>query len=180
MTGVSRDGASDGAADVLGPAWEDRPPVRGRRGFDCGDGWRPVFYLCCKRIAAALEAFGGTFRFQSVREVDGAMRIVWSGRLPPRAAAAVREAVDLAEARSVCVCGVCGAPGRLYRAAGVLATRCPVHARGVRALTPDQEDLHLRQLTIGGRIGVVVASRYDFATDSFVDLDPFGRRGGPR
>jgi hypothetical protein len=175
MAGVLRDDGLDGGADVRETLREDLPPFAGGRGFGCGEGWRAVFDLCRDRIAAALDAYGGSLRFESVGEVDGAMRIVWSGILPPLAATAVREAVDLAEARSVCVCGVCGEPGRLHRWAGVLATRCPVHARGVRALTPDREDLHLRQLTIGGRIGVVVASRYDFASDSFVDLDPFGR-----
>jgi hypothetical protein len=145
--------------------------------FSCGEGWR-VVALCCRRIETALEKHGGSFRFQRVSEIQGAMRIVWGGRLSPAAAASVREVIDLAEARSFCVCEECGERGRLHCSEGVMITRCPDHARGKRALRPDQEDLHLRQKVIKGRLSVVVASRYDFATDSFVDLDPFADLGG--
>jgi hypothetical protein len=62
------------------------------------------------------------FRFQRIRERQGALRIHWGGRLSATSEAAVREAVDLAEARNICLCELCGAQGRLYRADGVLMT----------------------------------------------------------
>lgn len=53
-------------------------------------------------IAATLEE-GEAFRFESIGSYDGALWIRWSGRLKAASEAAVRAAVDLAEARSMCV-----------------------------------------------------------------------------
>jgi hypothetical protein len=41
------------------------------------------------------------------------------------------------------------------------------HASGDPALRPEMENLHLRTV---GRMRVLVASRYDFGTDSFGDI----------
>jgi len=134
--------------------------------IECGPGWAEIVDRLCVRIAATLQG-RERFRFVNVRQRDGALRIVWGGRLSSASEAVVREAVDLAEARSVCVCELCGSRGRLYRADGVQTTACPDHASGDPALRPEMENLHLR---IVGRMRVLVASRYDFSTDSFVDV----------
>jgi hypothetical protein len=150
--------------DFFGP-----PPVPGRPAClpECGPGWRPILDRCCVRIADALLD-RERFRFERIRERQGALRIRWGGRLSPASETAVREAVDLAEARSTCVCELCGAEGRLYAADGVLSTRCVGHARGSPA---GRENIHLTRKTIRARLRVVVACRYDPETDSFVDID---------
>jgi len=153
----------------------DAAPARAVCTIECGPGWADVVDRLCVRIAATLQD-RERFRFASIRQREGALRIVWGGRLSSASEAVVREAVDLAEARSVCVCEVCGGRGRLYRADGIRTTRCPVHASGDRAVRPELENVHLR--TAGGRLRVVVGCRYDFGTDSFVDVDddrPAGR-----
>ncbi|MCP1760961.1 hypothetical protein [Bradyrhizobium japonicum] len=137
---------------------------------ECGEGWAAVVDRCCVRICAALR-FGESFRFESIRVSQGALRIRWGGKLSAASEAAIRAAVDLAEARSVCVCETCGARGRLYRADGVLAARCADHAEGVPAVRPEMENVHLTQVTVRGRLRVVVAARYDYDTDSFVRID---------
>ncbi|MEW6645118.1 MAG: hypothetical protein AB1586_31770 [Pseudomonadota bacterium] len=103
-----------------------------------------------------------------------------AGAAACRPPAAVRAAVDLAEARSVCVCEECGARGRLYRADDVLAVRCTDHAEGVPAVRPELENVHLTQVTVKGRLRVVVAARYDYDTDAFVRIEDVGplSRGG--
>jgi hypothetical protein len=150
--------------DFFGP-----PPAPGRSAClpECGPGWRAILDGCCLRIGAALLEHE-RFRFERIRERQGALRIRWGGRLSPASEAVVREAVDLAEARSTCVCELCGAEGGLYRADGVLSTRCVGHARGAPAR---RENIHLTRKTIRGRLRVVVACRYDPETDSFVDID---------
>lgn len=143
---------------------------------ECGEGWAGVVDRCCVRIAAALQ-FGESFRFESIRAHQGALRIRWAGKLSAASEAAVRAAVDLAEARSVCVCETCGARGRLHRADGVLAARCADHAEGVPAVRPEMENVHLTQVTVRGRLRVVVAARYDYDADAFVRIDDAGTPG---
>ena len=137
---------------------------------DCGEGWCCVVDRLCVRIAAALED-GESFRFASIGQQDGALRVRWGGRLSAASEAAVRTAIDLAEARSLCVCELCGARGKLFRADGVLATRCPEHAEGVPARRPGLENVHLIQVTVVGRLRTIVGVRYDFASDAFVEID---------
>ncbi|WFU23636.1 hypothetical protein QA649_37435 [Bradyrhizobium sp. CB1717] len=116
-------------------------------------GLAGVVDRCSVRIAAALS-FGESFRFESIRGRQGALRIRWGGRLSVANEAAVRAAVDLAEAR--CVCETCGARGRLYRGPARDGERAP------------------DQVTVRGRLRVVVAARYDFDTDAFVRIDDVG------
>ncbi|MCA1529455.1 hypothetical protein [Bradyrhizobium yuanmingense] len=137
---------------------------------DCGEGWCCVVDRLCVRIAAALEE-GESFRFESIGQRDGALRVRWAGRLSAASEAAVRSAVDLAEARSMCVCELCGARGQLYRADGVLATRCPAHAEGTPARSPAMTNVHLIHVTVKGRLRVIVGARYHFDSDSFVEID---------
>jgi len=136
----------------------------------CGEGWCCVVDRLCVRIASTLEE-GETFRFESIEQRDGALRVRWGGRLSAASEAAVRTAVDLAEARSVSVCELCGARGKLFRAEDVLATRCAEHAEGVPARSPGMENVHLIQVTVKGRLRVVVGARYHFDTDAFVEID---------
>lgn len=137
---------------------------------ECGQGWCCVVDRLCVRIAAALDE-GESFRFESIGQRDGALRVRWAGRLSAASEAAVRSAIDLAEARSLCVCELCGARGKLFRADGVLATRCPEHAEGVPARGPGMEHVHLIQVTVVGRLRTIVGVRYDFEIDSFVEID---------
>jgi hypothetical protein len=137
---------------------------------NCGPGWAAVVDRCCVRIAAALQD-NERFRFESIGSHDGALRIRWGGRLSASGEAAVRAAIDLAEARSMCVCELCGARGRRFRADGALATRCPDHAEGVPAFSAAMEGVHLIQVTVKGRLRVVVGARYVFESDAFVEID---------
>lgn len=137
---------------------------------ECGPGWAGAVDRCCVRIAAALEP-REFFHFESIGSCDGALRIRWGGRLSAATEAAVRAAIDLAEARSLCVCELCGTRGRLFRADGTLATRCPEHAEGVPARSPGMEHVHLIQVTVKGRLRVVIGARYVFESDAFVEID---------
>lgn len=137
---------------------------------DCGEGWCCVVDRLCVRIAAAIEQ-GESFRFASIGQQDGALRVRWGGRLSAASEAAVRSAIDLAEARSLCVCELCGARGKLFRGEGVLATRCPEHAEGVPARGPAMENVHLIQVPVVGRLRTIVGVHYDFSTDAFVEID---------
>lgn len=137
---------------------------------DCGAGWCCIVDRLCVRIAAALEE-GESFRFASIGQQDGALRVRWGGRLSAASEAAVRSAIDLAEARSLCICELCGARGKLFRADGVLATRCPEHAEGVPARSLGMEQVHLIQVPVVGRLRTIVGVRYHFETDAFVEID---------
>jgi len=145
-------------------------PGRAACPIECGPGWAMVVDRLCVRIAAAMED-RERFRFESIGSCDGALRIRWAGRLSAASEAAVRAAIDLAEARSMCVCETCGARGKRFRADGVLAASCPDHADGVPAFSAAMENVHLIQVTIKGRLRVVVGARYDFDTDAFVEID---------
>jgi hypothetical protein len=139
---------------------------------ECGEGWRPILDRCCERIAATLQD-GERFRFEKIVERQGSLRIYWGGRLSAASEAAVREAIDLAEARSQCVCEHCGEPGRQYRQDGAVITRCDAHARGMPLpVRRGYENVHLTQKVIKGRARVVVACRYNPKTDSFAEVDP--------
>ncbi|ACE99659.1 hypothetical protein IP86_17495 [Rhodopseudomonas sp. AAP120] len=71
----------------------------------------------------------------------------------------------------MCVCELCGARGRRYRAEDTVATRCRDHAEGAPAFSAAMENVHLIQVTVKGRLRVVVGARYDFDTDAFVEID---------
>lgn len=156
-----------GAASATVP---DRAIARRTCAIECGPGWAAIVDSCCVRIAATLEE-RERFRFASIQSRDGVLRIRWGGRLTPAGEAAVRSAIDLAEARSMYVCELCGNRGRRFRADGAVATRCPDHAAGAPAFSDAMDDVHLIQVTVKGRLRVVVGARYDFAGDRFVEID---------
>lgn len=146
------------------------PPGRPACVTECGAGWDGIVERCAARIDAALED-RESFRFERIRELQGSLRIHWGGRLSAASEAAVREAVDLAEARSQCFCELCGARGGAYRCEGIVSTRCLEHRRGTPvAVRPGLENMHLRQKLVAGRARVVVRSVYDPDRDCFVDL----------
>jgi hypothetical protein len=153
--------------------WPPAGTPEGAQGSpECGEGWRPLIDRACQRIRAALSE-GDRFQFLQVKEKYGSARIYWTGRMSTEAEARVREAIDLAEARSACDCELCGEEGRLYRAGDVLMTRCADHAQGLPVeIRPGFDNLLVVQRLVDGRLRTVACRRYERATDSFVDVDP--------
>jgi hypothetical protein len=152
------------------------PPVgvpEGAKGCpECGGGWWDLLDRACQRIRVALSE-GERFHFLQIKEKYGSARIYWTGRLSTEAEARVREAIDLAQARSACCCELCGEEGRLHRVGGVLTTRCVDHAQGRPVeIRPGFDNLLVVQRLVDGRLRTVACRRYERATDSFVDVDP--------
>lgn len=146
-----------------GAPWAPGYPV-------CGDGWEHIVTRMVERVAAAAD--GTAVQFTHIAAHHGALRVHWTCRssLPHQAELAIQEAIELAEARSGCTCFDCGAEGRLFATAFVLAPACKAHERGVAiAVFPGFHDVHLRRAMVAGR-SCLVRSRYDRASDAFVDL----------
>jgi hypothetical protein len=140
---------------------------------NCGDGWRELLERTLFKIEAALAEGGSTFSALPIKEKYGTLRFYWNGGLSDKAEAKVQEAIDLAEARSACTCEQCGEEGCLYRAGGVLMTRCAAHAKGEPlAVKPGLANLHLVQQIVHGGARIISCRRYDRATDTFVDVSP--------
>ncbi|MBR1000530.1 hypothetical protein ABIF65_007775 [Bradyrhizobium japonicum] len=138
----------------------------------CGPRWRDIIERCCVRIEDALSR-RETFRFERIAEFQGVLRFYWGGSLSAPSEAKVRLAIDLAEARSQCVCEICGGRGRLHRHDNSFETRCSAHAYGEPVpVKPGFENMHLRQKTVVGRVRAVVCSFYDFEHDAFLDIGP--------
>ncbi len=137
----------------------------------CGDGWRDLVERTFPKVEAALE--GGTFRALKIKERNGTLYLYWSGQLSDEAEAKVREAINLAEARSGCTCEQCGEEGWLCRASGVLMTRCAAHAKGQPVVVkPELRNLHLVQGIGQDGSRVISCRRYDRANDTFIDVSP--------
>jgi len=152
-----------------------RPPAKVpvlAKGYpDCGPGWRGLLNSACDRINEALDA-EERVAVQQIKEKYGTLRFYWQGTLSTKSRAKVEEAVALAEARSACTFEECAEEGRLYRAGGVLMTRCEAHAKGQPvAIKPGFENVHIVQRLIGMQ-SQVAYRRYDRATDSFGSVDP--------
>jgi hypothetical protein len=146
------------------------PETRGY--ISCGDGWRDLLERAFAKIEAIVGE-GGSFSALQIKEKDGTLRLYWRGRLSDEAEAKVNEAIDLAQARSACTCSECGDEGTLYRSGGSLLTRCAVHAVGrLVKIKPGLENIHIVYRTVLGGTRVVTCSRYDRATDTFVDVLP--------
>jgi hypothetical protein len=183
-------GADASASTDARPEWRIRlamaypeffHPLRQGSAIGClpesGPGWSDIIEHACVRIGAVLIE-RERFRFERIRERNGALRIHWGGKLSAKSEAAVRGAIDLAEARSLCFCELCGGQGRLHRDGAVLATRCDHHARGEAVpVRPGFENLHLTQKMVVGRQWTVVIRRYDPKSDAFIDLDPADSEG---
>jgi hypothetical protein len=138
----------------------------------CGNGWRDLVYRACAKIDTAV-AGDESFRVLLIKEKLATLRFFWRGNLSTEAEAKIVEAVTLAEARSACTCSQCGEEGRLYRAGGLLMTRCSLHAKGQPAeLTAGLENVHIVRRIVAGQFWGVTCSRYVRATDTLIDLLP--------
>jgi hypothetical protein len=156
--------------DLFHPPVDDPRVAQGSP--ECGEGWRDLLERAFARIRAAVQVDGGSFKITQIKEKYATLRLYWKGALSPEADAQVEDAVDLAEARSACTCELCGEEGRLYRAGGVLMTRCADHAQGSAVeIRPGFENIHIEERFVGDR-RVVRCRRYDRETDSFIDVDP--------
>jgi hypothetical protein len=140
----------------------------------CEEGWRDLLERACARIEAALVE-GGPWSALPIKEKLGTLRFYWSGDMSDAAKARVKEAIDLATARSACTCEICGAEGRLHNRGGWLAIACAEHAKGEPVpVQPGFENLHIVR-TFGpepGRFPIISCRRYLRETDSFVAIDP--------
>lgn len=138
---------------------------------ECGPGWRDLIERACGRITAILSA-DERVEILQIKEKYGTVRVYWRGKLAEESKRRVEEAVALAEARSAATCEQCGAEGRLYRAGGVLLTRCPAHASGQPIpIKPGLENVHMVHRLIDG-LPRVACLRYDREADAFVEIDP--------
>jgi hypothetical protein len=143
------------------------------RGYPaCGDGWRELLNSACAKIDAAISE-GESFNVLQIKEKWATLRFFWRGSLSTEAEAKIVEAVTLAEARSACTCSQCGEEGRVYRAGGLLITRCSLHAKGQPVeLTAGLENVHIVRRVVAGQFRGVTCSLYVRATDTFIDLLP--------
>lgn len=133
-----------------------------------GDGWRELIEKAVERLAAAVAGQEGELQIVQVKEKFGGLRIYTHGSLPQQAWDAVHSAIDLAEARADETCEECGSRGRLYDDGGWLLTRCSAHARG--SPVPGR-GRYVKRIAIG-RPAARRSRRYDYESDSFVDLPP--------
>ncbi|WP_342738795.1 hypothetical protein [Bradyrhizobium sp. B117] len=150
-----------------------RPPPRApilAQGYpECGPGWRDLIERACGRITAML---GPEERLEilQIKEKYGTVRVYWRGKLSEHSRQTVEGILALAEARSGTTCEQCGGKGRLYRAGGVLMTRCPAHAKGQSVpIRAGLENVYIVQKVVDGRLSVT-CRRYDRDTDSFIDV----------
>lgn len=154
-------------ADLFHPV---RDPLTAPGWPAVGDGWEDLLKRACRRMRAAVREDDGMFRVVQIKEKYGTLRLYWEGALTPPAVAEVEEAVDLAEARSMTTCDVCGGIGVL-RAGGWMATRCDDHAEGRPPVEVEQgfENLHVERRLVGTR--TIASYRfYDRAADRFVGV----------
>ena len=150
------------------------PQLFGQSGYPTvGEGWRDLLDRALARIAAAVagEGSGGGLRIVQIKEKFGSLRLYYHGHQLSKAAdAKVREAVELAEARSACTCEECGAEGQLYNRSGWYMTRCPRHADGKPVqFKPGWENLRVVRTVERGKFRVVSCRRYDRDGDIFVE-----------
>lgn len=145
----------------------------GSQGYpECGEGWRDLLERACVRIEAALGP-DDTFETRQIKEKYGTLRWYYTGRLSEAGRGPIEEAINLAEARSGCICETCGAPGRIYDRSGWLATACPTHARGEPApVKAGWENLRVLRRLVDGEFRIVSCRRYDRDADRFTDVDP--------
>jgi hypothetical protein len=134
---------------------------------NCQEGWRDVLERLCARIEAALRE-GETFEFVRIQQKFGPVRIAWDGEVSLETRARIEAAVSLAEARSGCICELCGAEGAKYHAAKVITVRCQAHAGRPVTATRGSERLHLVRMMDSREVRVSAVRRYDRETDTFI------------
>ena len=149
------------------------PQLFGGRGYPTvGDGWRDLLERALKRIAAAVarEPAGSAVQIVQIKEKFGTLRLYFDGhKVSEKALAKVREAIELAEARSACTCETCGEEGLLYDRRGWYLTRCPRHSAGEPVeIKPGRDNLLIVRTASPGKAGSVTCRRYDRTRDVFV------------
>lgn len=140
---------------------------------EVGDGWRDLVERAVSRIAAAVRGLSlRSVEIVQIKQKFGGIRIYWHARrLPDSVVARIEEAVDLAEARSLTTCEVCGEQGRPWDDHGWLSTCCERHGRGRPLLGRAKDDVIERYaVDSGGRRRLISRRRYDRARDAFIDL----------
>jgi hypothetical protein len=138
---------------------------------ECGEGWRDLLDRACARIEAAL-ADDDVFAVEQIKHNYGTLRFFWGGRLSTETK--VEEAIDLAEARSACICETCGEVGRLFNDNDYFLTACKRHAKGFPVSEkPGWENITISRVDArSGKTVIIKRRRYVPETDSFVDADP--------
>jgi hypothetical protein len=134
-----------------------------------GDGWRILLTRCCERITAALaRAPAETVRVGQIKEKFGTLRIYVDvqRRVPDGVREDIREAIDLAEARSACTCETCGDPGWLSGDSWI-TTSCDRHRRGPWTRQPKPHDFVIVQRRLVDGKWVRTARRYVPERDCF-------------
>jgi hypothetical protein len=98
-------------------------------GFECGDGWYKIIWELFERlepVVAESEA-EGPFEVLQIKQKMGGLRVYLS-----RTNAAIKDAIMVAQERSIITCELCGEPGSIdwetewYQ---VLCTSCRAHTQ---------------------------------------------------
>jgi hypothetical protein len=136
----------------------------------CEAGWRDILERLCGRIDSALQG-NETFQFVRIKQKRGILRIDWDAEASEETEASIGHVVDLAVARSACVCEICGAEGRLYNDPGTLATRCVEHATGT-PVAPRYGSQNIRRLRRWHGQADMYFAQYDSETDTLTEVPP--------
>jgi hypothetical protein len=140
---------------------------------ECGDGWADLVNRAVERISQASAAGRSPVRIVQIKEKYGTLRVYTETIEDAATAAAVKEAISLAKARSACTCELCGAEGRLRERGGVFATACDEHAKGKAVeVRPGWENVHITRALRDGRVRIISCRRYDRVADAFVEVPP--------
>ncbi|WP_141322223.1 hypothetical protein [Sinorhizobium fredii] len=133
-----------------------------RFGFQCEIGWIGILDAYFEVVDRELPE-GSDYQLRQVKEKLGSLRIYDHGNATS-ASVPIREAHDLAEARSFYTCEYCGLPGRWSNRRGYLTTVCEDHAvrDGYRAEPCEDGDYVFREANGTWR-------RYDPEADTFVE-----------
>jgi ketosteroid isomerase-like protein len=146
---------------------------------EVGDGWRDLVERAVSRIALAVrELSPHAVEIVQIKQKFGGIRIYWHARrIPDAVASRIEEAVDVAEARSLTTCEVCGEEGKPWHDHGWLSTCCERHGRGRPLLARTKDDVIERYaIDPGGRRRLISRRRYDRARDVLIDLPIDPRR----
>lgn len=134
----------------------------------CEQGWLDLLQRMCLRMEAALRD-GETIRIFQIKEKFAGLRVYWRGDVSPETAAAITEAIALAEGRSAFTCEICGDAGDLHRHAGRYRTLCAIHAKGTPVKAePGMAGIHVVRFATSSGFRHA-PRRYDRESDSFVD-----------
>jgi hypothetical protein len=141
---------------------------------DCGIGWLGILDSACTRIQDAIvPELGDSIKLVEIKEKHGTLRISWEGKASAYAQAEIEKAIELASARSLCTCEICGDEGRLYRRGDRIAAACSLHSKGEPVpVKPGLENVYILRGAIDDNVGILSCRFYDRQTDSFIDIDP--------